>query len=75
MKNLEKMMQCAEYFKDEYKVDVKLLLCVISSFHREVGKNGAPLGYCAATIMLIPYHYSLRNSPDERCSESFRVLT
>jgi len=29
------MMQCAEYFKDEYKVQVKLS-CVISCFHREV---------------------------------------
>jgi hypothetical protein len=68
-------MQCAEYFKDEYKVHVKLLLCVISSFHREVGNYGAPVGYCAATVALIPYHYSLRNSPDERSSESCPVLT
>jgi hypothetical protein len=70
------MMQCAEYFKDENKVHVKLLLlCVISSFHREVCENGAPLGYCAATVALIPYHCSLCNSPDERSSENFPVLT
>jgi len=66
-------MQCAEYFKDEYKVHVKLR--VISSFHRELGENSAPLGYCAATVFLMPYHYSLRNSPDERSPESFAVRT
>jgi len=67
-------MQCAEYFKDKCKVHLKLL-CVISSFHREVGDIGAPLGYCAAIVALLPYHYSLRNRPDERSSESFPVLT
>ena len=57
--------------------DFKLppLLCAISSFHRELGEKGAPLGYCATTVILIPYHCLLRNSPDERCSESFPVLT
>jgi hypothetical protein len=33
-------------------------------------ENCAPLGYCSVTVVVIPYHCSLRKSPRERRSES-----
>jgi len=43
----------------------KIFLFVISGFHREAADNWDLLGY---------YHYSLRNDPEERSSQSFLLF-
>ena len=56
----------------EYKIEFVFLkyiirgfFSVISGFRREVYENCSSLGYNAVTSGK-PYHYSLRNSPEER---------